>query len=155
MEPLFIDFSDSDTLSGKLKFMGVTTSLVGLIGVIFCISGNAYGYFFYTFLFLFLYGLLMLTPYPYRISTKNKPFIKIDDINIEYRTTPFSSPRKEEWKNISSIIFKPRSIFLETTDNKKKKINLSWISTRNILVIEQSMKDYAASKGLEIFLFRA
>lgn len=155
MEPLYIDFSDSDSLSGKLKFMGVTTSLIGLIGIIFSIYGNTFGFYFYMQLFLLFYGLVMLTPYPYRISTKNKPFIKIDDSTIEYRTTPFSSPNKENWKNITGITIKPRALFLDTADNKRKKINLNWVSHRNTLMIKQTLKEYATSKGLELFLINS
>lgn len=152
MDPLYIDFSDSASLSSKLKFMGITMSILGFAGVAFCIIDKSFGFTLYLCLFYLLYGIAMLTPYPYRISNKNKPFIKIDDAVVEYRTTPFSSPKKEEWKNITGITIKPRALYLETADNGKKKINLNWISHKNVLVIKQTMRDYATSKGLEVFL---
>ncbi len=152
MEPLYIDFSDSASLSGKLKFLGISMSVIGLAGVVFCILDKSYGLTLYLCLFYLLYGVAMLTPYPYRISTKNKPFIKIDELTIEFRTAPFSFTKKEEWKNVSSLTIKPRALYLGTSDNRKIKINLSWISNRSVLVIKQTMKDYAASKGLEVFI---
>jgi hypothetical protein len=94
----------------------------------------------------------MLTPYPYRISTHNKPFIKVDDTVIEFRTTPFSLTKKETWQTLSCLTIKPRSLYLETADSRSVKINLSWISHRNVLVIKQAMRDYAASKGLEVLI---
>ncbi|RPH30088.1 MAG: hypothetical protein EHM93_16235 [Bacteroidales bacterium] len=152
MEPLYIDFSDSDSLSGKLKFMGITMTLIGLASTIFCLFDGSSGFFLYISLFWLIYGIAMLTPYPYRISTHNKPFIKVDDTVIEFRTTPFSLPKKEAWQTVSCLTIKPRSLYLETADNRRVKINLSWISHRNVLVIKQTMRDYAASKGLEVII---
>ena len=152
MEPLYIDFSDSASLSGKLKFLGISMSIIGLAGVVFCILDKSYGLTLYLCLFYLLYGVAMLTPYPYRISTKNKPFIKIDELTIEFRTAPFSFTKKEEWKSVSSLTLKPRALYLGTSDNRKIKINLSWISHKSVLVIKQTMKDYATSKGLEVFI---
>lgn len=155
MEPLHIDFSDSATLSGKLKFMGITMFIIGLAGVVFCLVEKTYGFTLYLCLFYLIYGAALLTPYPYRISTKNKSFIKIDDVTIEYRITPFSLPKREDWKNLTGITIKPKSLYLETTDNKRRKINLSWISHRNVLLIKQAMRDYASSKNLKVYLINA
>lgn len=155
MEPLYIDFSDSVSLSGKLKIMGTMMSFIGLVGVIICFISNTFGFSLYISLFWLIYGIAMLTPYPYRISRMNKPFIKVDDSIIEYRTALFSSPKKEEWKNLTGITIKPRALYLETADSKKKKIDLNWISHRNVLLIKQTMRDYATSKGLEVFLINA
>lgn len=155
MEPLYIDFSDSITLTGKLKFIGVLMSVFGLAGVIFCIFDNSFGLSFYLCLFYLIYGFAILSPYPYRISTKNKPFIKVDESTIEFRITPFSYTKTEEWKNIKGITIKPRALYLNTSDGKKKKMNLNWISHRNVLTIKQTMRDYASSKGLEVFIINA
>jgi hypothetical protein len=155
METLYIDFSDSASLSGRLKFLGITTAFIGLIGSIICITNKTFDFFFYTQVFLFIYGLFMLTPYPYRISTKNKPFFKVDENSIEFRTTPFSQPKKENWNEVTGIIIKPRMMILETTSGKKVRINLNWISRKNIMVIAQSIKEFATSKGIKIFLFSA
>ena len=155
METFFIDFSDSASLSGRLKFLGITTAFIGLIGSILCIANKSYDFIFYTQVFLFVYGIFMLTPYPHRISTKNKPFFKVDDESIEFRTTPFSIPKKEIWNNVTGIIIKPRVMLLETSEGKKVKINLNWISRKNIMMISQSIKEFATSKGIKIFLFSA
>lgn len=155
METLYIDFSDSASLSGRLKFLGITTAFIGLVGSIICIVNKTYDFIFYTQIFLFIYGIFMLTPYPHRISTKNKPFFKIDDESIEFRTTPFSSPKRVIWANVTGIIIKPRILFLETIDSKKVKINLNWISRKSIMTIAQSIKEFATSKGIKIFLFSA
>ena len=152
MEPLYIDFSDSASLSGKLKLLGILMSIIGLAGVVFCIFDESYGLTLYLCLFYLLYGIAMLTPYPYRITIKNKPFIKIDDLTVEYRTAPFSIQRKEEWKNVTSLTIKPRALYLEKSDGKRIKVNLNWISHRSVLVIKQTMRDYATSKGLEVFI---
>ena len=152
MEPLYIDFSDSETLSGILRFMGISMSVIGLASTVFCLFDASSGLFLYISLFWLLYGIIMLTPYPYRISTRNKPFFKIDDSYIEYRTTPYSPPKKEAWHNITSLILKPRALYLETSSGRKIKISLSWISHRSVLVIKQAMKDYATSKDLEVFV---
>lgn len=154
MEPLYIDFSDSVSLSGKLKFSGILMSIIGFAGVAICIIDKTFGLTFYINLFWLFYGIVMLTPFPYRTSTKNKPFIKVDGSTIEYRTAPFTFPKKEEWKNVTGITIKPRALYLETSDSKKK-IDLNWISHRNVLVIKQTMRDYATAKGLEVFLINA
>lgn len=155
MEPLYIDFSDSVTLSGKLKFLGIMMSIIGLAGVTYCIVDRSFGLTIYLCLFYFLYGVAMLTPYPYRISNKNKPFFKVDESAIEYRITPFSFSKKEEWNNITGITIKPRSLYLNTVDGNKKKMDLNWISHRNVLLIKQTLKEYATSKGLELFLINS
>lgn len=155
METLYIDFSDSASLSGRLKFLGITTAFIGLIGSIICIANKTYDFIFYTQVFLFIYGIFMLTPYPHRISTKNKPFFKVDDESIVFRTTPFSTSKKESWSNVTGIIIKPRALFLETVDGKKVKINLNWVSRKNIMTIAQAIKEFATSKGIKIFLFSA
>jgi hypothetical protein len=152
MEPLYIDFSDSVSLSGKLKFLGILMSIIGLAGTTICIISKTFGITFYINLFWLFYGIAMLTPYPYRISTMNKPFFKVDEESVEFRTTPFSFPKKEDWQNITGITIKLQSLYLDTKDGKKKKINLNWISSRNALLIKQTMRDFAASKNLEVHL---
>ena len=97
----------------------------------------------------------MLTPYPYRITSRNKPFIKIDELVVEYKTAPFSFPRKEEWQNVTDVTIKPHSLILEIKGNQKKKITLSWISQRNALIIKQTMREYANSKGINVFLINS
>ncbi|HCT29215.1 MAG TPA: hypothetical protein DIW31_00415 [Bacteroidales bacterium] len=155
MEPLYIDFSDSVSLSGKTKFVGILMSALGLIGSVFCIVEKSYGLSFYLILFYLVWGVFMLTPYPYRITSRNKPFIKIDDSVVEYRTAPFSYPRKEEWKNISSVTIKPHSLILETNDSQKRKVTLNWISQRNVLLIKQTIREYATLKDLDVFLINS
>lgn len=155
MEPLNIDFSDSVTLSGKLKFLGIMMVIIGFAGVAYCIIDRSFGFTLYLCLFYLLYGIAMLTPYPYRISNKNKPFFKVDELAVEYRVTPFSVPKREEWRNITGITIKPRALYLNTTDGRKKKINLNWISHRNVLIIKQTMRDYATAKELDVFLINA
>lgn len=155
MEPLYIDFSDSVSLSGKTKFVGILMSILGFVGGMFCIVEKSYGLPFYLILFYLVWGVFMLTPYPYRITSKNKPFIKIDDSVIEYRTAPFSFPKKEDWKNIVSVTIKPHSLTLDTKFNQKRKINLNWISQRNTFLIKQTMREYATSKDLDVFLINA
>lgn len=152
MEPLYLDFSDSAYLSGRLRFLGILMSVLGLISTAICILGKTYGISFFISLFWLLYGIAMLTPYPYRISVKNKPFFKVDENSIEYRTTPFSLPKKEEWGNITSLTIKLRALYIDTKDNRKRKISLNWVSFRNALIIKQTMRDYATSKGVEVFL---
>lgn len=155
MEPLYIDFSDSVSLSGKTKFVGILMSILGLVGFVFCVVEKSYGLPFYLILFYLVWGVFMLTPYPYRITSKNKPFIKIDDTMVEYRTAPFSTPKKEGWKNIVSITIKPHSITFDTKSNQKKKISLSWISQRNTLLIKQTIREYATAKDLNVYLINS
>ncbi len=152
MEPLYIDFSDSVSLSGKTKFLGILMCILGVVGITFCLIDGSYGLPFYLILFYLVWGVFMLTPYPYRITSRNKPFIKIDEKVIGYRTAPFSIPKSEDWVNISDITIKPHSIFLEIKGGQRKKINLSWISRRNELIIKQTIREIATEKGINVFL---
>jgi len=155
MEPLYIDFSDSVSLSSKTKFVGILMSILGLLGCLIGVIDNSYGLTFYITLFYLLWGIFMLTPYPYRISSKNKPYIKIDESVIEYKTAPFSFPKKEEWQNITDVTIKAHALILDTKSNQKKKITLSWISQRNALIIKQTIREYANSKGINVFLINS
>jgi hypothetical protein len=154
MESLYIDFSDTDSLSGRQKFLGILFAFIGFLGVVICFVDNTFGYLFFINLFWLVYGVAMLTPYPYRISTKNKPFIKVDSDSIEFKTTPFTVRSKRiEWNDIGSITFKPRILYVEKLSGKKVKISLHWISFKNVIIIKQAISDFASSKGLMINKF--
>ncbi len=152
MEPLYIDFSDSVSLSAKTRFVGGLMFIIGLIGTILCIIEGSFGFSFFLTLTYTIWGVFMFTPLLNRLTSRNKPFIKIDNSTIDYRTTPFSFPKKEEWTNITDVTIKSHSIFLETKSGQKKKINLNWISRRNELIIKQSIREIANEKGINVFL---
>ncbi|MHC1702311.1 MAG: hypothetical protein AB9846_00255 [Tenuifilaceae bacterium] len=154
MDSLYLDFSDTDSLSGRQKFLGILFAFIGFLGTMICFVDQTFGYLFYLNLFWLFYGVAMLTPYPYRISTKNKPFFKVDNNAIEYKTTPFTiRPKRIEWSDISSITLKPRILYVESISGKKIKISLNWISFKNVIIIKQAVSDYASSKGLMINKF--
>ncbi len=154
MDSLYLDFSDTDSLSGRQKFLGILFAFIGFLGTVICFVDQTFGYLFYLNLFWLLYGVAMLTPYPYRISTKNKPFFKVDIIAIEYKTTPFTVRSKRiEWKDINSITLKPRILYVEKANGRKAKISLHWISFKNVIIIKQAISDFASSKGLMINKF--
>lgn len=151
MDAFAINLNSTAKKGGKYRrFLVITSSILILLFIV--TAAIFFGYGVFNKWLLILYGVYIISYfYALLASYDAKIYIKADKYALSYHFAYYRrAPTVIVWNTVKRVKLGPTYLEFFKLSGKSKRINLGWISYKELMSVKSKVKNLALSLGIEV-----